>query len=446
MPAELTRNLKGRLVVNARVDAVPSASELESGGARLLNFAGDDLLGLGSDARVRSATSAALKDYGVGRIASARLQESLEARAASLLGAEAAAIIDHEATLLAELPSWRLLTAARGRRLLADSPQVSSPEEADAALSQQGLLGMVLEAVHPLEGDLAVVPRYAEVCQRHHAHLIVIDDALGVLGPTGGGAVEHLSLQGQTTLRLTTLGGAIPGLGALVLGDAALVDAFRGAFPAPPTVSLAATARALEISSAEPARRARLFDVTHKLLTGLRARGFDTGPCVTPWVPAWLGDEALCLKWLSALAELGVGCRGWLAGPRSRLLLTPPATLTDAQVTQALEVFDRLARKLTLPDAGSLVKEAPPLARPGSYAMGAPAALHWTTVEPRERRPTEPGAPSQPVTSSTTENLSLKNRVYDAVETVTWRATSVGGAQLRRGADALRALIDKRRR
>lgn len=446
MALELTRNITGRVQINCRVDAVPSAAEVESNGARLLHLGGDDRLGLGSDARVRTAVTAALKEHGVGGAEGTKLQSALEARAASLLGAEAAAVIDHESALLELLPAWRLLSVARGRRPLGDAAQVATPEDADAALSHAGLVGLVVEALHPLEGDLAVVPRFAEICQRHHAQLIVIDDALGVLGPTGGGAVEHLALQDQCSLRVVPLGGAIPGSGALVLGDAATIDALRGVRPAPPPAALAATLKALEISAAEPARRARLFDVTHKLLTGLRGRGFDTGPCVTPWIPLWLGDEALCHEWLASLAELGVACRGWLAGPRSRLLLTPPATMTDAQINHALDVFDRLARKLRLPDAGSQLKDAPPLARPGTYAMGAPCALHWLTVEPREQRPAPQHAPAPIAAEPGEDNLSLSARVYDAVETVTWRATSVGGAQLRRGADALRALIDKRRR
>lgn len=159
----------------------------------------------------------------------------------------------------------------------------------------------------------------------------------------------------------------------------------------------------------------------------------------------WLGDEALCEQWLAALAELGICCRGWLAGPRSRLLLAPPATLTDSQVGQLVEAFERLSRKLQLPEAGSFAKEPPVLARPGSYAMGAPAALHWTTVDPREERPSEPEVPHTTPPSSD-ENLTLRELVYDAVETVTWRATSVGSAQLRRGAEALRTLIDRKRR
>ncbi|MDP1824505.1 MAG: hypothetical protein Q8L48_14720 [Archangium sp.] len=444
-PSVLSRNVRGRMKFNCRVDALPSASEVESDGARLLVASTDDLLGLGCDARVREAAQTALRKLGLSRSEGTRTQADFEARAMSLFGADAALVISHEEALLPLLPTWRMATEARGRRSIPEAAQITSPEDAEVALSHPGMLGLILEAVHPLEGDLALTPRFAEACQRRHSNLLVIDDGLGVLGPTGGGAIEHLSLQAQVTMRVLPLGGAIPGAGALVLGDRELLDSVRGALPAPAPMSLAASARALDIAVTETARRARLFDVAQKMLTSLKGRGFDTGPCVTPWIPVWLGDEALCEQWLAALAELGIACRGWLAGPRSRLLLAMPATLTDAQVAQIAEAFERLSRKLQVPEPGSINKDAPVLARPGSYAMGAPAALHWTTVDPRERRPLEPELPHTTPPSSA-ENLTLRELVYDAVETMTWRATSVGSAQLRRSAEALRTLIDKRRR
>ncbi len=444
-PALLSRNVRGRIKVNCRVDAMPSASEVESDGARLLVASTDDLLGLGSDARVKEAAQTALRKQGLARTEGTRAQAELEARARSLFGAAGALVVAHEEAVLPLLPTWRLAAEARGRRSIPEAAQVTSPEDAEAALAHEGMLGLVLEAVHPLEGDLALTPRFAEACQRRHSNLIVIDDGLGVLGPTGGGAIEHLSLQEQVTLRILPLGGAIPGSGALLLGEPDLLDALRGALPPPSAMSLAASTRALDISVTEGARRSRLFDVAQKLLAALQKRGFDTGPCVTPWIPVWLGDEALCEQWLSGLAELGICCRGWLAGPRSRLLLAAPATLTDGQLGQLVDAFERLSRKLQVPVTGSLSREAPVLARPGSYAMGATAALHWMTVEPRERRPLEPDVPATTPPSSP-ENLTLRELVYDAVETMTWRATSVGGTQLRRSAEALRGLIDRRRR
>jgi hypothetical protein len=342
------------------------------------------------------------------------------------------------------LPTWRLASQERNARALSDAVHVTTPEDAEAALGQPGMLGLVLDAVHLREGDLSLAPRFAEVCQRRHVSLLVIDEGLGVLGPTGGGALEHLSLQAQVSLRVLPLGLAIPGAGAIVLGEPELLEVLRGALPSPPPALLAGSLKALELATIEAARRERVFDVAQKVLHGLRLRGFDTGPCVTPWIPVWLCDEALCAQWLGALAGAGIFCRGWLAGPRSRLLLAPPATLTDAQVGTLLEGFERLSKKLQVPVLASSHKDLPALARPGSYAMGAPAELHWTTVDLPERALPTPEAPVAAPPSSF-ENLSLKDRVYDAVETLTWRATSVGSAQLRRSAEALRALIDKRR-
>lgn len=440
----LLRGVRGHVVDNARIDAVASGAEIESDGARLLSVSTDDVLGLASDARVREALNAAVRRAGLGRAFDTRVLREVEERVASLLGAEACAVVDHEAALFALLPTWRMVCHLRARRPIADGVPVATPEEADVELGRPGMAAMALEAVHLREGDLAPTPRYAEVCQRRHAALVVIDDGLGVLGAQGGGAVEHLSLRDQVDLQILPLGQAIPGAGALVLGPGEIIAAFRGVLPPPATAPLAASLKALEIAVTEPARRARLFDTAQRLIVGLRGLGFDTGPCVTPWIPLWLGDEGLCEQWLLALGEAGLLVRGWIAGPRSRLLLSPSATLSDAQVTQVLETFERLCRKLTVPLAAASRAEVTPLARPGSYAMAAPAALHWTTVDPQERRSRELEIPAAP--PSSTESLSLQARVAEAVETVTWRAASVGGAQLRRGADALRALIDRRRK
>ena len=57
----LMRGLRGRVVGNARIDALPSANEIESDGSRLIVTSTDDLLGLGNDARVREAVAAAMR-------------------------------------------------------------------------------------------------------------------------------------------------------------------------------------------------------------------------------------------------------------------------------------------------------------------------------------------------------------------------------------------------
>lgn len=446
-PGQLARLVRGRVASNCRLDAVPAAGELEVDGARLVALSSDDLLGLAADARVREAITAGLRRYGLAKGAPSRLVDELEARLARQLSAGGAMVVDDPTALLAQLPAWRLLVDARSQHALDGPEPVGSPEEAERHGPGGGVAGVVVDAVHRTEGDLAPLPRYAEVCQRLGAGLVVLDRGLGVLGPTGGGAVEHLAMQDQVALHLLPLGEAIPGAGAVVAGPAPLIEALRGSLPAPPLALLAATARALELCLGEPQRRARLFDVAQTMISGLRARGFDTGPCVTPWIPVWLGDEEASARWLRALAEEGFACRAWLAGPRSRLLLAPPATLSDAQLTRALEAFERLRRRLPTPEAPSGGREPAVIARPGSYAMATPAALHWLTVEPRERPPAPPSARALPPRpASSPDALPLRERLQDAVETLTWRATNAGSTQLRRGAEAILALLDRRRR
>lgn len=437
-PEQLAR--RGRVVANVRVDAVASATEIESDGARLLNAATDDLLGLASDARVREAQQAAARKHGLGRLTRGKVVDDFEHRLARMLGAPAACVAADAASLLALLPTWRMVVEARSQHLAPGAAVVGSPEEAEDVLGG-AVIGLITEALHPREGDLAQLPRFAEVCQRTGASLVVVDPAgLGVLGPGGAGTVEHLGLQDQVALQLVELGRAIPGAGAVLAGPKPLIDALRGACEPPPAALLAASQRALEIVTAEPNRRARLFEVAQRLLNGLRSRGFDTGPSVTPWVPVWLGDEALCEQWLRALADAGVACRALLAGQRSRLLLSVAATATDAQLVTLLDAFDRVVRKVRVPELAPSFREPLVVARPGSFAMATPCAAHWHALTPRERE----AEPEEPVANAAT--LSLRERLFDAVETLTWRATNIQSAQLRRTADAVRALMDRKKK
>jgi 7-keto-8-aminopelargonate synthetase-like enzyme len=421
------------------VDAVPSAVEVDSRGARWLNASSGDVLGLAADARVREAFHAAVRKLGLHAAPPSQLQQELETRLASFLGRPAALVAADLHAVLRCLPTWRCAIDDRSRDLADDATSVVSADEAQVLLAKGEVTGVIVEALHPQEGDLAPLPRYAEICERFRASLIVHDPCgLGVLGPTGAGTVEHLAVQEQVTLQLSTLGGALPGSGVVVSGDLELISVLRGQLQAPLSAQLAATSRALEISQSEPQRRARLFDVAQQLLEGLRGLGFDTGPCVTPWVPLWLGDQALCQQWLFALAEASVATRAWVAPGASRLLLCLPATATDAQVGAVLDAFARVARKLRVPEPPAHVRTADVvIARPGTWSLAAPCGANWLAANALHRPEEEQQAREQP---------PLKERLYDAVETLTWRASNASGRSIRRTAGAVRALFDRRRK
>lgn len=429
-----------RLVANARLDAVPSGSEVETDGSRLINASSDDVLGLATDARVKEAATAAVKRFGIELSRSSTLVSQLEGRLAARFKADAAAIVDSESTVLRALEqaeAHRFVDVRLARRVGTTGTLFSSPEQLSSQLAATGAEQrlVLVDGVRPWEGDLAPLARLVEVTQRHHAPLVVFD-ALGPgpLGANGTGVLEHFDLAGQVDLSVSALG---PGSVAIA-GVRAVVDAFLPYLPARVgTASTAAISKRLELIEAEAHRRVRALDLAETLQEALRARAFDTGPSVTPLVPLWLGDEGLTDIWLRQLAEAGVFCRGLLDGPRSRLLFSLPATLTEAQQQQLVDALEKIQKKLGAPP--SLDADAPrsiTIARPGSFAIATPCHPRWlpALVESRGSAPLNDGR-------------SVRERIFDTVETMTWRLASGQSGQLRRlpGADTLRALVDRAR-
>lgn len=435
-PAALRRAHPEQVVGHVRVDAVPSAAEVESDGARLLDAGCVDLLGLAVDPRVREAAQAALKRGGLSRAPRCRAQDELEQHLAKLLGVGAAAVLEDASGVLAALAAAAPQVDPGARRFLPQAQAIAGPDDVTRP-------PVVVSALDVWTGALAPLHRFAEAAQREGGALVVIDPAgLGVLGPTGLGAVESAALVDQVALQLLFLGQALPGAGVVVAGPAPLVDALRHVGEAPPAAMLAGTARALQLATAEAPRRARAFDVAQHLLEGLRAQGLDTGPCVTPWIPVWLGDEALARQWLAALADAGVAGRALLAGPRSRLLVSMAATATDAQVDAVLDGFAKVAKKLKPVEVDAAFRGPVLLARPGSFALSTPCAPHWQDEAAPAAVPPPEAAPQAPHAAP-----GLRSRLFDAVETLTWRATNVRGQKLGLpGGEALKALLERRRR
>ncbi|GMU61571.1 MAG: hypothetical protein AMXMBFR34_33340 [Myxococcaceae bacterium] len=440
--AALSRLAPERVVGNVRVDAVPSAAEVESDGGRLTNVSTGDLLGLASDARVREAFQGALRKSGLARPTRSRAQEDLEERLAGLLGVQAVAALEDAGGLFECLDAAGVVAEVRASPGFPRAAEVASPEGAERALAGGAAPALVVSAVDRYAGELLPLHRYAEASQRAGASLVVIDRlGLGVLGPGGLGAVESLGVIDQVALQVLFLGEALPGAGVVVAGPRAEVEALRRCGAPPASAPLAAAARALQLAHVEAPRRARAFDVAQAMIDGLRGLHLDTGPCVTPWIPVWMGDEALCEQWLKALADAGLACRGLLAGERSRLLLSVAATATDAQLDAALEAFGKVARRLEPPKLATEGRGPVLLARPGSFALATPCAPHW--------KPQPPVAPPshQPDQSPPAAPSGLRERLLDAVETLTWRATNRRGGKLGvPGGEALKALLDRRRR
>ncbi|MBK7858770.1 MAG: pyridoxal phosphate-dependent aminotransferase family protein [Archangiaceae bacterium] len=422
------------------VDAMPGQGEVELSGRRAVNFGTDDALGLATDSRVKEAAAAAVRRYGTQGHASQVLTRDLEERLAAFLGRERVRVSGDPAALLSPFASVTssVLSDARHHvgldRLLPRAHPAMGDllalEGAIAAAEPPVLL--VAAGIHASEGDLSPLPRLLELSTRSGATLLVDETrSLGVLGSTGAGAAEHLLGNEPGLVIAASLSGALASRGAFIAGPSELVDTLEASTLSP--ANAAAALKALELIQAEPQRRARLFDVTHRLLDGLRARGFDIGPTVTPRIPLWMGDESRAVRLGRALIENGVLCQIVALPRRARLLLTPQATQSDAQIDQALQIIERTARKLEMmPEPVGTELLPIDLARPGTSMLSSPCAEHWVATVAAAQPPpkAEPG-PARDVAA----------RLFDAVETLTWRAANVA-PELRR----LTALIPRRKR
>ncbi|MBS1488521.1 MAG: aminotransferase class I/II-fold pyridoxal phosphate-dependent enzyme [Bacteroidetes bacterium] len=82
---------------------------------------------------------------------------------------------------------------------------------------------VLIESLYSMDGDEAPLAAMAEVCRKHHAHLIVDEaHAIGVFGKKGEGLVGHLHLQDQVYACVYTFGKALGLHGAAVAGSATL--------------------------------------------------------------------------------------------------------------------------------------------------------------------------------------------------------------------------------
>ncbi|MFQ6371406.1 aminotransferase class I/II-fold pyridoxal phosphate-dependent enzyme [Shewanella sp. YIC-542] len=206
-------------------------------GRILVDFAGNDYLGLSFHPQVIAAQQQALQRYGCGSTASPLVSGYSEAHA--LLEQQLCRLSGHEAALL--LPSGFAGNSALLKTLFSAADTVIADKlihasMIDALKDHQVKLrrfphnnldaaakllarfpgsALVTESVFSMDGDSAPLTALAALCQQFDSPLI-IDDAHGFLLSD--------SLTVQPFARLVTFGKALGGQGAAILGARALID------------------------------------------------------------------------------------------------------------------------------------------------------------------------------------------------------------------------------
>ena len=360
-----------RLVVNS-----PQTSHLQINDQSLLNFASNDYLGLANHPDVIEAMQSAASTIGVGSGAShlvcghSHYHHQLEHALATFTGRERALLFS-----TGYMANMGVVSAILGRGDSVFEDRLNHASLIDAGLlsraqfkrfrhndceqlktqlvaSSKGRTLVVVDGVFSMDGDLAPLNHYAQLCVEHQA-VLMVDDAhgFGVLGRQGGGCAEHFALDSkELPILVGTLGKAFGTFGAFVAGSEALIETliqFSRTYiyttALPPPVA-AATLTSLQLLQNDHDRRERLHQRIKQFRLGANRLGLPLMESPTPIQPLVLGDDSLVVQVASALKHQGI-LVGAIRPPTvpegsARLRMTFSAAHTKEDVDTLLAALD----------------------------------------------------------------------------------------------------------
>ncbi|MBS0574815.1 MAG: 8-amino-7-oxononanoate synthase [Proteobacteria bacterium] len=310
-------------------------------GQRLLDFAGNDYLGLAHHPAMVSAMQVAAQNCGVGAGASHMVcghhqeHEALERAIAQWLGYPRALLFG--AGYLANLAVMQALLQAGDVCLqdkldhasLIDGARLSQARlvrypHADVVAARrqaqahaEGALLLATDGVFSMDGDVAPLAELAALADEQQG-LLYVDEAhaIGVLGPDGRGSAAAAGLDPRRApLLLVTLGKALGSCGAVLVGQDWIIEhvmqtarAYIYTTAMPPALAVAALT-AVKLAREQSWRREKLAGLIARFRSGAQALGLQLLDSHTPIQPLPVGDNTRLLRIAQNLHE-----RGFLVG------------------------------------------------------------------------------------------------------------------------------------
>jgi len=218
---------------------------------------------------------------------------------------------------------------------------------------------LITDGVFSMDGDITPLPQLVELAEKYGC-IMMIDDAhsSGVLGRSGRGTVDHFDLHGRVDIQVGTLSKAIGALGGYVCSHRETIEyLYQRARPFlfstshPPSVAAACIA-AFEVLEEEPDLIKELWSNTEFFKEGLKKLGFNTGMSETPITPVIVGDAALAHQFSRELFQAGVFAQGigypTVPQGKARIRTIVTATHTQDELSQALEIMEKVAKRLMI--------------------------------------------------------------------------------------------------
>ncbi len=190
--------------------------------------------------------------------------------------------------------------------------------DAEGALRQlrnapEGAAILATDGVFSMDGDVAPLRALTLAARVQHA-MLYVDDAhgVGVRGPDGRGSVAEAGLgPAEVPLQLATLGKALGGYGAVLVGDDALIEHMvETARPyiyttALPPAQAAAALTAVRHARRDHWRREKLQALVHRFRSSATRHGLQLLESDSPIQPILCGDDASALALAAAVESAG---------------------------------------------------------------------------------------------------------------------------------------------
>ena len=310
-------------------------------GWEVINLCANNYLGLSDNAELIEAGREALARYGYG-MSSVRFicgtQEEhteLETKLSRFLGFEDTilysscfdanaglfetmlgpedAIISDALNHASIIDGVRLCKAKRYRYANSDMDDLEAQLQAATEAGARFKL-IATDGVFSMDGYIAKLSEICDLADIYDA-MVMVDDshAVGFVGQTGRGSIEHCDVMGRVDIITGTLGKALGGAsGGYTCAKREVVDWLRQrsrpylfSNTLAPVIA-ATTLKVIDMLEASTERRDRLMDNASHFRARIGAAGFDLLPGEHPIIPVMLRDPKLAQEMAARLDEKGV--------------------------------------------------------------------------------------------------------------------------------------------
>ncbi len=330
-----------------------------------IDFSSNDYLGLANDERLQNALIEGVKREGIGSTGSRLLRgerdcfRDVEKQFAKWKGTENSlyfatgyqANIGLMQTFLEsddivfsdELNHASLIDGIRlskSKKIIFKHLDVEQIEKLLTETDCNGQKFLVTESLFSMDGDIAPIKTYAEICRRTNTNFIV-DEAhsVGLYGKRGSGLIEQYGIEKDIFLSINTAGKSLGVSGAFVAGSNLAIEFLINKcrsfiFSTAPIPAIADALKvAIEIIEVENERRKNLQKLNQTFCSLLLDHNFDAPADETQIIPIIIGDSDKAVNIANKMQAKGFDVRAirppTVAEGTSRLRVTLNLSLSE---------------------------------------------------------------------------------------------------------------------